>query len=66
MKTYIQPSIEIQEIQVQQMVAASIGLDNTNKYKGDGTNFAPPFHNPFALPGFGGGFGGGFGNPFEE
>ncbi|MCR5139691.1 MAG: hypothetical protein K6B45_05975 [Bacteroidaceae bacterium] len=66
MKTYIQPSIEIQEIQVQQMVAASIGLDNTNKYTGDGKNFAPPFRNPFALPGFGGGFGGGFGNPFEE
>jgi len=62
MKKYIQPSIEIQEIQVQQLVAASIGLDNTNKYNGNGTNLAPGFRNPFAMPGFGGGFS----NPFEE
>lgn len=66
MKKYIQPSIEIQIIQFQQMVAASIGLDNDNKYKGDGTNFVPGLRNPFAMPTFGGGFGAGLGNPFEE
>ena len=63
MKKYIQPSIEIQEIQFQQMVAASVGLDNSNKYNGNGTNFAPGMRNPFALPSFGGP---GFGNPFDE
>ena len=52
MKKYIQPSIEIEEIRFEQMVAASIGLDNVNKYNGNGTNFAPDLRNPFAMPGF--------------
>jgi len=56
MKKYIQPSIDIEEIQVQQIVAASIGIDGTNTYDGDGTNLTPGLRNPFATPSFGGGF----------
>ena len=58
MKKYIQPSIEILEVESEQLIAASVGLDKGNKYGGDGTNFVPGFRNPFAMPGFD--------NPFED
>ena len=51
MKTYIQPAMEIQDIQFQELLAASIGLDKGNKYSDDGTNLAPGFRNS-GFPGF--------------
>lgn len=63
-RNYMTPAIEVHEVQFQQMVATSIGLDNTNTYSGKGKNFAPGFRNPFAMPG--NPFSNPFSNPFED